>query len=77
MVPVDEVKKHGGSRGGAGRPPTIKGKKREIYCDDETWEYLFSLGKGNASKGVRLLKVAHIQHTNEIERAMMAQENEA
>jgi hypothetical protein len=77
VVPVDEVKKHGGSRGGAGRPPTIKGKKREIYCDDETWKYLVSLGKGNASKGVRLLKEAHIHQTNEIERGIMAQENEA
>ena len=38
---------YGGKREGDQRPPTIKGKKREIYCDDETWEYLVSLGKGN------------------------------
>ena len=66
---------HGGTREGAGRPPTIKGRKREIYCDDPTWEYLLAVGKGNASKGVRLLKEAHIQQTNEIERAMLAQDD--
>jgi len=65
-------KKHGGSRQGAGRPATIKGAIRDIYCNDETWQYLLSLGKGNASKGVRLLHEAHVQQTNEIERAMIA-----
>jgi len=68
------MEKHGGKREGAGRPPTVKGKKREIYIADETWEYLVEIGKGNASKGVRLLKEAHIQQTNEIESAISAQE---
>lgn len=67
------MENHGGSRGGAGRPPTIKGRKRELYVSDETWEYLVEIGKGNASKGVRILKDAHIRQTDEIERAMMAE----
>lgn len=43
----------GGTRHGSGRPPTIKGKRREIYLPDEFWNVLLEIGEGNASAGIR------------------------
>ena len=53
---------HGGKREGAGRPLSIKGKKRTLYISDENWEYLVAIG-GTASAGVRELINADIEDT--------------
>jgi hypothetical protein len=65
---ITPSRKHGGTREGAGRPPTVSGKKREVYLSDEDWEYLLKVGKKNASRGTRLLIHLHIEQLKEIEK---------
>lgn len=68
----------GGSGRGQGRHPITPGEPKERVFPmlrQSIKEYILKIGKGNLSRGIEILVERDIERTNEIERAMMAQEN--